>query len=110
MVVATQFGQQIIANGLEIVFIAPLLDKAVQLRIVISCFGITTGFDQIIAAVDLPFYATAVVSLFVLFIIAGSFGLLTLHLTDLCAVKQYQGAEGLDFFVDGLRLGLIHGK
>ncbi len=45
-----------------------------------------------------------------LFIIAGCFGRLTLHLTYLCAMKQYQGAECLDFFVNGLRLGLIHGK
>ena len=62
MVVATQFGQQITANGLKVVFIAPLLDKAVQLRIVIGSFGITAGFDQIVSAVDTPFYATAVVT------------------------------------------------
>ena len=55
MVVAAQFGQQIIANGLEVVFIAPLLDKAVQLRIVISSLGITMRLDQIVAAVDSSF-------------------------------------------------------
>ena len=106
-VVGTEFRQQILSDGLQIVIVAPLLDKLVQIRIDIGSLSIAIGRHQVITTIDAPLKSLSVVTPGILIIIVGCLFTLTTHLQKSRPVKEYQRTQRLHLFLYHLRLFLI---
>ena len=106
-VVGAEFRQQILSDGLQIVIVAPFLDKLVQIRIDIGSLSIATGRHQVVTTIDAPLKSLSVVTPGILIIIVGSLFTLTTHLQKSRTVKEDQRTQRLHLFLYHLRLFLV---
>ena len=106
-VVGTEFRQQILSDGLQIVIVAPFLNKLVQIRIDIGSLSIAIGRHQVVTTIDAPLKSLSVVTPGILSIIVGCLFTLTTHLQKSRPVKEDQRTQRLHLFLYHLRLFLI---
>ena len=91
-VVGAELGQQIESDGLQVVFVAPLFDKAIQLGVVVGGLSIASCSYQVFATVDTPFECLSIVASRIVGIVACCISPFSMHLADLGAVQRYQCA------------------